>query len=152
MKQFKKIRLVVTGNFILFLIVSFFCNKPGDSYKPGFGEFMSMIQVHHAKLWFAGQNQNWELAAFEVSEMNEIFENLQKFQADRKESKQVSTIKPEIKKLSDSIAKKNLPLFNSAYLNLTATCNNCHAATNFKFNVVVVPKSPPFTNQEFKLP
>jgi len=27
-------------------------------YKPGFGEFMLQIQVHHAKLWFAGKNEN----------------------------------------------------------------------------------------------
>ena len=36
--------------------------KLSDSYKPGLGEFMFNIQVHHAKLWFAGQNQNWKLA------------------------------------------------------------------------------------------
>jgi len=40
--------------------------KIDDSYKPGLGEFMSNIQVHHAKLWFAGINQNWELADFEI--------------------------------------------------------------------------------------
>jgi len=40
--------------------------KIDDSYKPGFGEFMSNIQMHHAKLWFAGINQNWELADFEI--------------------------------------------------------------------------------------
>ena len=32
------------------------------TYKPGLGEFMTGIQMHHAKLWFAGQNQNWQLA------------------------------------------------------------------------------------------
>jgi hypothetical protein len=32
-------------------------NKLNNSYKPGLGEFMSGIQVHHAKLWFAGINQ-----------------------------------------------------------------------------------------------
>jgi hypothetical protein len=33
-------------------------NKLDNTYKPGVGEFMSGIQVHHNKLWFAGQNQN----------------------------------------------------------------------------------------------
>ena len=42
-----------------------------DAYKPGFGEFMSGIQAHHSKLWFAGQNQNWKLADFEVHEIME---------------------------------------------------------------------------------
>ena len=35
---------------------------------PGFEEFMSNIQAHHAKLWFAGQNHNWKLADFEIHE------------------------------------------------------------------------------------
>ena len=48
------------------------------SYKPGFGEFMTNIQIHHAKLWFAGTNKNWELAQFEIQEIKEslkIFRN-----------------------------------------------------------------------------
>ncbi len=36
--------------------------KIDDAYKPGLGEFMSGVQVHHAKLWFAGKNNNWKLA------------------------------------------------------------------------------------------
>lgn len=40
--------------------------KLANTYKPGFGEFMSGIQAHHSKLWFAGQNENWKLADFEV--------------------------------------------------------------------------------------
>ncbi|HXB30429.1 MAG TPA: hypothetical protein VNW49_11450, partial [Puia sp.] len=33
-----------------------------NNYTPGFGELMSNIQLHHAKLWFAGDNRNWALA------------------------------------------------------------------------------------------
>jgi hypothetical protein len=136
--------------FRILLISVFSACHSENSYKPGYGEFLSMIQVHHAKLWFAGKNQNWELAAFEVSEINEIFENLQKFQSERKESKQINIFFPELKIISDSIENKDLPLFNLAYMDLTKACNNCHASTNFKFNVVIVPVSPPFTNQEFR--
>lgn len=46
-------------------------HKVAGTYKPGFGEFMSDIQVHHNKLWFAGQNQNWKLADFEIHEIME---------------------------------------------------------------------------------
>jgi hypothetical protein len=44
--------------------------KVADAYKPGFGEFMGNIQVHHNKLWFAGQNENWKLAGFELHEIS----------------------------------------------------------------------------------
>jgi hypothetical protein len=48
--------------------------KIAATYKPGFGEFMSSIQIHHAKLWFAGKNQNWELADFEMHEIGETID------------------------------------------------------------------------------
>ncbi|HHH53892.1 MAG TPA: hypothetical protein ENK91_09555, partial [Bacteroidetes bacterium] len=43
-----------------------------ETYKPGFGEIMSSVQAHHAKLWFAGKNRNWRLADFEIHEINEL--------------------------------------------------------------------------------
>src|SRR5664279_1668764 len=52
--------------------------KLKDTYKPGFGEFMSGIQAHHAKLWFAGQNQNWKLANFEIHEIMEAIDDIKK--------------------------------------------------------------------------
>src|SRR5678815_534119 len=85
------------------------CNQPGKTaqlqkqidslkqqlanmYKPGFGEFMSGIQVHHAKLWFAGQNQNWPLADFEINEIKEALEDIPKYCADRPEVKSLPMI------------------------------------------------------------
>ncbi len=47
--------------------------KMENTYKPGFGELMSSIQEHHSKLWFAGVNQNWALAAYEQSLINSAF-------------------------------------------------------------------------------
>ena len=61
--------------------------KIADTYRPGFGEFMSNIQAHHLKLWFAGQAQNWDLAYFEIHEIIEGFEDVEKYQSERKESK-----------------------------------------------------------------
>jgi hypothetical protein len=42
-----------------------------EQYVPGLGEFMSATQVRHAKLWFAGDAKNWELASFELDEITE---------------------------------------------------------------------------------
>jgi hypothetical protein len=120
------------------------------TYKPGFGEFMSSIQVHHAKLWFAGQNQNWELADFEMHEIGETIDAIKEYQTEREESKKVDMLKPSLDAVKDAIDKKDPALFNSSYLLLTNTCNNCHRAVNFGFNVVKVPETPPFSNQGFK--
>ena len=124
--------------------------KLTTTYKPGFGEFMSSIQVHHAKLWFAGKNQNWALADFEIHEIGETIDAIKEYQTEREESKKIDMLKPSLDAVNDAIQKKDSALFNSSYLLLTITCNNCHKAVNFGFNVVKVPETPPFSNQAFK--
>src|SRR4026209_1638341 len=124
--------------------------KIATTYKPGFGEFMSSIQVHHAKLWFAGQNQNWELANFELHEIAETLDAIKEYQTEREESKKVDMLTPSLEAVKDAIDKRGPTLFNSSYLLLTNSCNNCHKAVNFGFNVVKVPETPPFSNQAFK--
>jgi len=120
-----------------------------ETYKPGFGEFMSGIQTHHAKLWFAGINQNWPLADFEVKEIEESLEDLQKFCSDRPEIKSIGMINPAIDSVTDAIQQKNLKLFKNSFILLTNTCNNCHKTTEHGFNVVTIPVNLPVTNQDF---
>ncbi len=122
-----------------------------NAYKPGLGEFMGSMQVHHAKLWFAGQNQNWELADFEIKEIKEALEDISQYCTDRPEIKEIGIIEPAIDSLSQSIQTKNLASFNRSFVLLTNTCNECHQATAHAFNVIKVPDHPPFGNQEFKL-
>jgi len=125
--------------------------KLEDTYKPGFGEFMSNIQAHHSKLWFAGKSKNWKLADFEIHEIKEAIYNIQKFQTGRKESQMIEMINPALDSVNNAIQRKNPALFRSSYSLLTNTCNNCHRETKFEFNVVKIPDSSPFSNQEFKL-
>ena len=122
-----------------------------ESYKPGFGEFMSGIQAHHSKLWFAGQNQNWKLADFEIHEIMEAIEDIQKYETDRKESQLIKMINPAIDSINQAIKKEDPTLFKTNFTSLTNTCNACHRAANFEFNVVKIPDSLPFSNQDFKV-
>jgi len=124
--------------------------KLTNDYKPGLGEFMSGIQVHHAKLWFAGQNQNWELADFELHEIMEALDDIKTFNTDRPEVKSLSMIYAPLDSLNKSVQEKNLSSFKSNFVLLTATCNNCHHDTDHGFNVIKVPDTPPFSNQDFK--
>ena len=121
-----------------------------NSYKPGFGEFMSSIQVHHAKLWFAGINKNWKLADFEIHEIQESLEDIQKFNNDRPESKVIGMINPAMDSVSNAIRQQSEHAFKSSFVFLTNTCNNCHKTTKHEFNVVTIPANPPISNQSFK--
>lgn len=121
-----------------------------DTYKPGFGEFMGTVQAHHAKLWFAGINENWELADFEVDEIVETVESVQKYQSEREESQKIDMIFPALDTVKMAIQQKDPELFKSSFTGLTNTCNNCHHSTDFEFNVVKIPDTNPFPNQDFK--
>ena len=126
--------------------------KLAGTYKPGLGEFMSGIQVHHAKLWFAGQNQNWDLADFELHEIVEALDDIKSFNTDRSEIKSLQMIYAPLDSLNKSVQQKNISSFNSSFTLLTTTCNNCHRDTDHGFNVIKIPDTPPFSNQDYKHP
>lgn len=119
-----------------------------NAYTPGLGDFMNTIQLHHAKLWFAGNDQNWALTKYEIDEMKETFGDVQKYVTDSA-VKDVPMIHPALDSIEQAIASKNLPNFKSAYFLLTNTCNNCHHANEHAFNVIIIPKEPPVTDQQF---
>jgi hypothetical protein len=123
--------------------------KLAHTYKPGFGEFMSAYKYIMPSCGL-GKNQNWELADFEMHEIGEAIDAIKEYQTEREESKKVDMLKPSLDAVNDAIQKKDSALFNSSYLLLTSTCNNCHKAVNFGFNVVKVPDTAPFSNQAFK--
>ncbi len=126
--------------------------KLAASYKPGLGEFMSSIQVHHAKLWFAGQAQNWQLADFEVAEIKEALDNIPIYCAGRKEINKLDMINPALDSISKSIRTERPALFKNSFEMLTSNCNNCHQATQHAFNVIKIPVQAPFSNQDFTNP
>lgn len=123
-----------------------------NAYKPGFGEFMSNIQVHHIKLWYAGQNENWKLADFEINEIKESLDGIKKYCTDRPETNSIGMIEQPLQNVSNAIQQKNTAEFKNSYIIFTATCNSCHQATQHGFNVITIPTAPPFSNQNFKLP
>jgi hypothetical protein len=126
-----------------------------DPYVPGLGEMMSLQQMRHVKLWFAGQAENWDLAAYEVDELGEGFDDIVKFHPTHKDSPVAPKdaiprmVTGPIKDLRAAVDKKDPRAFVQAYDALTTSCNNCHQATNFAFNAVQTPATNPYPNQVF---
>lgn len=121
-----------------------------NAYKPGLGELMGVIQTHHAKLWFAGQNQNWKLAAFEIEEIKDLFADINEYHSGRPETKPIELINPAIDSLTHAIQQQSFSEFASSYTLLTNSCNSCHMKTKYEFIVIKTPDSPPLSNQDFK--
>jgi hypothetical protein len=122
-----------------------------EKYKPGLGEIMGGIQLHHAKLWFAGINNNWKLSAFEIDEIKELLESAKEIETDRPEIKNLPMIYPAVDSVAVSIRQQNPVAFKRCFQLLTVTCNSCHVASHFEFNVITIPSAPPVTNQDFKV-
>jgi hypothetical protein len=119
----------------------------------GLGEIMSLQQMRHLKLWFAGSGSNWELAAYELDELKEGFEDMMK----RFPTKDGVALAPLIKTISDrevaelekAIAARDGTKFASAFDALTAGCNGCHHSAKHGFIVIQRPASLPYSNQLF---
>ncbi len=122
-----------------------------QKYAPGLGEIMGGIQTHHAKLWYAGINDNWKLAQYESDELKERFVQATQVETERTEVKMVPMMYPANDSINDAIGRKNLDQFKSGFKLLTASCNSCHRANNFEFNIITIPTAPPVSNQDFKV-
>ena len=132
-------------------------HKAANSEEPhsGLGEIMLSVQMRHAKLWFAGANQNWDLAKYELDELKESFEDVVTFHPTHKNVPQPLTtlvptiITPALARVEKTITAKDSKEFGSAFEGLIASCNGCHEAATFGFNVIKKPETPPFSNQDF---
>ena len=119
---------------------------------------MTLTQMRHAKLWLAGDAGNWPLAAYELDELKEGFDDLVAYHPTHKDAPvpiaQIvpKMMSPPLKDLEEAVAAKNRERFAAAYDDLTKACNGCHQATNFGFNVVAKPKDNPYANQVFAPP
>ena len=126
---------------------------PRDFYEPGLGDLMHALQLRHAKLWFAGSADNWELAAFELEEIQENLARVTRWHADNKEIPVPASIKAHMHDgayaLDQSVRRRNAAEFNTAFDRLTQGCNGCHVAAKHGFIVIRRPTLDPVGNQSW---
>jgi hypothetical protein len=150
-------KFVITS-MIVFLTNLASCNRrpPEPQYTPGLGEIMTLTQMRHMKLWFAGQNANWPLASYELDELNEGLADAATFHPTHKDAEfpipQLidKIMKEPIGQVDEAVKAQNAERFIKAFDALTEGCNACHQATKFGFNVVTRPTENPYSNQVFQ--
>lgn len=125
-----------------------------EQYKPDLADIMLGIQVHHSKLWFAGINENWKLAQFEIVEVKEAFEKIEELYPIH-DSMPIAQLIPamissNIVSMEKAIEQKNKLSFIEKYNALSNSCNNCHKEVKKEFNVITTPDHNPFPDQVFK--
>jgi cytochrome c553 len=121
---------------------------------PGLGEYMTTIQLHAGKLWFAAKASNWGLAAYELHELEETMETVKKLNAEKNGVKisnvMDAVLKTQVAQLEESIKRKSPAEFQKSYDETLSACNGCHEASGHRFIRVVRPAAPPVTNQTWE--
>ena len=114
---------------------------------------MTLQQMRHLKLWFAGQAGNWPLADYELDELKEGYEDIVKYFPTKDGAPTgpmaSAIIEKEVAELSKAIEAKNARQFAAAFEKLTASCNACHQSSKKQFIVVQRPTANPYANQSF---
>jgi hypothetical protein len=122
---------------------------------PGLGEYMTTIQLHAAKLWFAAKANNWELAAYELHELEESMETVTKLNVEKNGVKisnvMDAVLQTQIAQLEKSIRAKNQNDFQKSYDETLSACNGCHTESGHRFIQIIRPTAPPVTNQKWEM-
>ena len=120
---------------------------------PGLGEYMTTIQLHAAKLWFAVGASNWDLALYELDEMSETMDGARALHV-FKNGLDISGVLQSVQEtqfplMRQAIASKASSTFTSAYGETLDACNSCHRSAGYGFISVMPPTAPPVTNQRW---
>jgi len=101
---------------------------------------MAMVETgyRYQELYWAGQDENWDYANYQLKKLNKAIKNGLERRPKRAESAQyfLSTIIPS---LEEVISKENLLEFNESFKTLTVNCNACHAMEKVPFFSVEIP-------------
>ncbi len=120
---------------------------------PGLGEYMTTIQLHAAKLWFAVGASNWDLALYELDEMSETMDGARALHV-FKNGLDISGVLQSVQEtqlplMRQAIASKTSSTFTSAYGETLDACNGCHRSAGYGFISIMPPTAPPVTNQRW---
>jgi hypothetical protein len=120
---------------------------------PGLGEIMSLQQMRHLKLWFAGSASNWPLAEYELDELKEGFDDVRRLFPTH-DGVRLTPLLEVVEKvampdLAKAVAAQDAAKFADAFDALTAACNGCHQGAKHGFIMIQRPTSLPYTNQLF---
>jgi len=113
-------------------------------YLPSISDLMiATIQPRHERLWRAGQDGNWEFAAYELGNLHGAFDRLghaHPTEHDISFPDMIASVTEQpFKKMKSAIQSKDATAFTTAYADLTDACNSCHQALNHGAVEIVVP-------------
>jgi hypothetical protein len=121
------------------------------SYVPRLSDLMVVIQIRHAKLFYAVKARNWPLADYELEQLVGSLKEAGRYYL---KTAPPMTLAEEVRSsLNEAIKAKNERKFDQAFDEMNAGCNRCHGAADRAFIVIRRPSYPSaFSNQQYSPP
>ena len=113
------------------------------------GGIMSITQLRHIKLWYAGKSHNWDLVGYESDRINENFVRAAMLYRNIP-VEYVVAIGRTLGDMRSAVAAKDPEKFVSSYSAMTTACNACHVAGHVGFIRIQEPTSSPFSDEMFR--
>jgi hypothetical protein len=106
----------------------------------GFDSAMVEIGYRYTELYWAGQDENWKFAEYQLEKIKTALENGVERRPKRAKSAEhfLTNVLPEIQK---SIESKDALVFNKSFQLLRAECRNCHIKEDVAFIQSVIPEA-----------
>lgn len=100
---------------------------------------MAMVETgyRYGELYWAGQDRNWDFAAYQVDKIGTAIERGLERRPKRAESARM--IEGPLASVREAVQARDPAAFDEAFTTLTKTCNLCHEAERMPFVVVRPP-------------
>lgn len=113
---------------------------------------MGFMHTYSEKLYFAGLEENWELADIYSHELEEVSEAIiaaNDIDDEINRSRLLETmLLPQLEAVESAIDNRDLDAFKRNYQTMINTCNQCHQAANYGVIKIIVPEKNRY-NQDF---
>jgi hypothetical protein len=122
------------------------------------GQQMLGLQIRHARLWAAGENENWLLAQFQLAALNKALDEVAEqngdhaaLQPQRLADVLPAIMKPAVTQLRTAIDNRDRTAFETGYDALSAACSGCHQVAGHGFLIIQRPTTPVLDNLKARL-
>jgi hypothetical protein len=136
----------ILASLIVFVPTRSMSQGPEADASFGFDDLMTMlIQPRHTKLYYAGTQKNWELAAAQSRDMHSalarIAQRIPKYMNNSVADTITVIFMPKLNAIDAAIAAGDPKQFANAYVALTDACNACHVYMEHPYIVIQIPHS-----------
>ena len=118
--------------------------QAATEYLPSISDLMiATIQPRHERLWRAEQDENWDFADYELSNLRGAFNRLghaHPVEHDISFSEMIASVTEQpFNEIKSAIQAKDGKAFARGYADLTDACNSCHQAFNHGVVEIRIP-------------